>query len=54
MDLRIANDFALAGDMLAFIFDGERGISGDIAMVLAAIKANFSRQRKSLMLSYPP
>jgi hypothetical protein len=31
IDLRTANDFAFEGDILAFKFEGERGISGDAA-----------------------
>jgi hypothetical protein len=38
MDFRMANDLALEGDMFAFIFDGDRGISGDITLGPAIFK----------------
>lgn len=42
IDFRMASGLALEGERLAFMFDGERGISGDTAFEGGAMLARFT------------
>jgi hypothetical protein len=51
IDFRIASDLALEGERFAFMFEGERGMSGDTALEEGAILIEFSK--KSLVFKRP-
>ena len=48
IDFLMANDFALDGDMLALMFDGDRGISGDTVLDAGAILTVYSMERETV------